>query len=265
MIIKPYNLMILYERLNNVIKGKNFFQTTMLEEVLKKILLLIIALITTVNLDAKRFYFDIGLVGSSVETYFHLDDDYPTQQSFRGTGFDFSTRLGYFLSNRFILVAEYQNIIGGDGVYHFKTGVNTEGYPEVSLRETINLVYGGAGFIYYLNPRFQASATLGYSKIYRDLEFEVHVHYPYALDSSSRHGIRISSPGIGFNVSVAYDISWGFIGSLIGEDVPNIPNIPWRNIGSLIGVRFSMQQIQISHSQNGHLKQSLLAYLRKYI
>ena len=185
----------------------------------------IIILMSVCLLNARKFYFDIGVgyglmntIFQSMTIDFPLDGeqlDHSSKKSYKDLGNDlgFGMRLGYSLNNRLVLMVDFQ--INSEGVieYNSKHDSPWYEYPFASFRETFYTVYGGIGVIYYPFSTFQTSISVGKADINRDVEVRF---YHDVIDKSYRCLGRYSISGIGINLSLAYEIPMKFFGTLLG-------------------------------------------------
>ena len=177
---------------------------------LKRACLFVIFILCIVNLSGKRFYFDTGFgfsIDKSLSLYGKSYNQYKSSDDF---GLDFGARLGYLLSKRSILVLDYQRIYNGEYEEYF--GINMLPF-ESWLRQTVNTTYTGIGFICYLTSRLQFGLTVGLSITTIDIEHKITDYYNYG---PYRHVANGREVGYGYDISVAYDIPIGRLGTLIG-------------------------------------------------
>ena len=183
-------------------------------------MIILIGMIITIDMDAKKFYIDAGLIynfnetsflGVGMQTHHHIG--LSSNQSFSGAGLGFSCRLGFRLNERFFLIFNFQAGNEEEGEYILDFIETPYESPFVSYREKFSIVYGGLGLIYYLTPQFQIGATVGRADLIRNIEFSMtyfDIYQPYQL-----LGEHVTS-GIGLDISFAYDLTLNNFGILIG-------------------------------------------------
>ena len=118
-----------------------------------------------------------------------------------------NARLGFRVSEKFILVSDFQTI-GIKDDFYLNIGIIMPGLIHVMDRKVnVNPIhYYGGGLIFYPHPRFQAGTTIGEAI----LPFVTH---------NTKNGESVNNPdllGMGYSLSLAYDVPFLKIGFLVG-------------------------------------------------
>ena len=159
----------------------------------------------------KRLYFDAGMSVNDTRLNFAST---VSKDGFDGEKITYldnysipnlNARLGYRVNNRFILVSDFQTI-GIRESFYVKIGLFMPGMVHVMERkvDVEPVYYFGGGFLFYPHQRFQLGVTIG-----------------DAVSPFSTHGDggSVKNPdllGLGYSLSLAYDIPMKNMGLLVG-------------------------------------------------
>ena len=199
------------------------------------ILKLLLVLISTIN--ANNVYLDIGLgvdihntnfMGMELSTPGYSSGS--TQQYSSNLSSFIDARIGYFINNHTAVILALQGNYLGVAEYDVKWSESVS----IRFREEHFVTYLGLGIIYYPSPVIQLSCTAVYSGFNR--EVKTRQYHNFNDTSFQYHGDHWES-GLGFDISVAYDIKFDKVGVLLGARFFNTTDSFFNSNDSLFDIR----------------------------
>ncbi|MCL2065462.1 MAG: hypothetical protein FWG98_13975 [Candidatus Cloacimonetes bacterium] len=192
------------------------------------------------NIKGQRFYLDAGIGSDFVIINFKQSNHGFRSEKIEGLigsthdffkGPTLNLKLGYRLSDRAILITNYQTIYVRESFF-YKVNLGTIQEKNYLLDYRMDIKpddYLGFGMIIYPHPRFQLSTTLGFVRAGISSEglpsnlYPPFTIYPYSSEIRSSGSIF----NAGYEVSLVYDIPAKKTGILIGWRLFYAPRIDY--------------------------------------